>query len=179
MSAPNAWAGNWPERVRLLASEKGYGSLREMSKKHPFVSYWKLAAMLGERVAALQVAILMADEAQEHGEINEYARVALTRGLVRNLIEGDLEGGDYEFKLAAAIGVWSSDFRDEYKSLTAEVGRRLMNQELVKKGCWRPNGPDDDVLDRVFKGLDFQRICDAVRQKRSDDDTHFLLKDPT
>jgi len=161
--AAKVWAAGWPERLKSRARELGFDSIRAVALHHPCYSFAELADFLGPCFAAVQVCLVMSEEADDVGDADQFIRDALFRDIYEQLGGEGKDITNYRFLLAHGVANWMSHFKDEYRQDLKVVLNRIRDRANdLEKSRWVPMSTADAVLDEVFHGVSFTELISKV-----------------
>lgn len=147
MSEDRSWEGNWRVRLYERVRARGYASLTAFAEARPATPLHVLAEELGEQdVAGVQVLRGLLAEAERSQRVTRFVRDVLVRELADCLPDGwpsTLDDAN-RFKVAMALGCWSTDTPETHKDRVRRVGDVLLT--MPPPPGWRPLGPDDELL---------------------------------
>ena len=146
MSEGRAWQGNWKVRLQERVRERGYASLTAFAEAHPTAPLYRLAEVLGEDVAGVQVLSGLLAEAERRKQVTRFVRDVLVRMFSESVPEGwpaVLDDAN-RFKVAEALGSWSAYTPETHKERARRAGDALI--AAPPPPGWRPLGPDDELL---------------------------------
>ncbi|NVJ00303.1 NUDIX hydrolase [Myxococcus sp. AM009] len=147
MTDERSWRGNWKARLHERVRERGYDSLTAFAEACPTASLVTLAEELGpDDVAGVQVYDGLVAEAVRSKQVPRLVRGQLVRELWGSLPDGwpAVLDDDNRFKVAKALGLWSSLIPETHKERARPVGAALIANPPPPG--WRPLGPDDALL---------------------------------
>ncbi|ATB40480.1 Nudix dNTPase [Cystobacter fuscus] len=147
MSNGRSWDGNWRVRIHERVRERGYDSLTAFAEAHPTLPLVELAQKLGEDdVNAVQVFSGLVAEAERRKQLTRLVRGQLVRELSESFPNGwpaVLDDAN-RFKVAKALGFWSTFTPETHKERVDQVGDVLL--ATPPPPGWHPLGPDDELL---------------------------------
>jgi hypothetical protein len=154
----SAWIGNWYERIKGRARERGFATVTEFAATQPTASLLVLADQLskGNDVAAAQLEKVLLHEAEEADAMEHCAKNLLVRRLHEKLPEGwPAEWNrDATIRRASAYGAWAAALGERYQPSYRAIGDTLkaaaVDTTLIPSG-WLPEGPDDPILVAIFQ----------------------------
>jgi hypothetical protein len=151
----SAWIGNWYERIKQRAYERGFTTVTEFVENQPTASLLELADQLGkEDVAGVQLEKVLIDEAEDTGTMERCVKSLLVRALHEELPEGwqtrwdGSPGGTGMRLISASTSVYSAlplHYRPMFDALDEAIW-----DEPIPDG-WLPTGPDDPILVEIFR----------------------------
>ena len=147
MSDGHPWRGNWVVRLYERVRERGYDSLTAFAEARPSASLVALAKELGtDDVAGVQVFKGLLAEAERNHRVTRLVRGQLVRELWECLPNGwpAMLDDANSFKVAKALGLWSSSTPTTHEERVRKAGDALM--ATPPPPGWRPLGPDDELL---------------------------------
>jgi len=147
MTDGRSWRGNWKARLYERVRERGYDSLTAFAEARPTASLVALADELGpDDVAGVQVYDGLVTEAVRSNQVTRLVRGQLVRELWGSLSDGwpAVLDDDNRFKVAKALGLWSSIVPESHQERADRVGDALLANP--PPAGWRPLGPDDELL---------------------------------
>ena len=145
------WKGDWKSRLAARLPALGYGTLQQLLEKNPAISYVRLAEMLGDDVAALQLVWTQFEAAKSQGTIRQAAKDSLAREINGHIKRGWATVRHADFRRAHAFAAWCGPVRDGHPD-----GERLANNvwdtliSLNPPADWLPGGPDDPFIVQAF-----------------------------
>ena len=154
MVTPNdIWLGNWHAKIRGRIHAEGCETVTDFAKRHALLPYFKLARLIGEDVAAVQVAMMQFEEAKQAGLMREAAKDALSRGIHQHLKHGWNKGMHAKRMTAGAYAEWLSVL--EFRTLAPELlpmGQAVWDALVASNPPvgWLPTGPDDPIVAAAF-----------------------------
>lgn len=146
----------WQERLRELLGSHGYSSLSRYADANPLASLDALADALGiADIGAVQLEGQLLREAVQERQIDRRARDLLARQLAS--LPGGWPGApkarnaNEETRCMQALSSWFPiGFATEYQVAIIKVALEMLSDTELPKG-WRPSGPNDPVLVRLFE----------------------------
>ncbi|WAM26892.1 NUDIX hydrolase [Myxococcus sp. NMCA1] len=147
MTDGRSWRGNWKARLYERVRERGYDSLTAFAESRPTASLVALAEVLGpDDVAGVQVYDGLVAEAVRSKQVTRLVRGQLVRELWGSLPDGwpAVLDDDNRFRIAKALGLWSSIVPETHESRVQLAGDALLADP--PPAGWRPLGPDDELL---------------------------------
>ncbi|WP_140861602.1 NUDIX hydrolase [Myxococcus xanthus] len=147
MTDGRSWRGNWKARLYERVRERGYDSLTAFAEARPTASMVALAEELGpDDVAGVQLYDGLVTEAVRSKQVTRLVRGQLVRELWGSLPDGwpAVLDDDNRFKVAKALGLWSSIVPETHKE-RVRMARGALRANPPPAG-WRPLGPDDELL---------------------------------
>jgi hypothetical protein len=153
VTVQDIWSGDWHAKIRGRVHAQGCETISDFAKRHPSLPYFKLARLLGNDVAAVQLAIVHFEEAKASGCLREVAMAAFCRALHQHLKRGWNKGMRVDFHTAGAYAEWramleSRAFAPELIPLGEAVWKAL--KDSVPPTGWLPSGPDDPIVTAAF-----------------------------
>lgn len=147
MTDGRSWEGNWKVRLYERVRERGYDSLTAFADARPTASLVALAEELGrDDLAGVQVFRGLLAEAERTHRVTRLVRGQLVRELWACLPNGwpDVMDDTHRFKVAKAIGLWSSLVPTTHEQ-RVEQARAALRAAPPPPG-WLPRGSDDELL---------------------------------
>lgn len=146
----------WQDRLRALLASHGYSSLGGYADANPLASLDALADALGiADIGAVQLEGQLLREAVQERQIDRRARDLLSRRLAS--LPGGWPGppkarnADEETRSMQALASWFPiGFATEYQVAIIKVALEMLSHPELARG-WRPSGPNDPVLVRLFE----------------------------
>ncbi len=143
------WEPGWEERLSAAILAKGYGSVLELLKVNPAITYADLTGVIGIPFAEVQLQYLANEEAVREGCLFWVARDIFARKVVEHFPEGWRIGDAYESPRLSCLGDWGSTVlwaTDEPSVRQAVMGiTRSISHDPPPPG-WMPAGPDDPLI---------------------------------
>lgn len=139
--------GDWKARLYMRVRERGYDSITAFAESRPTASLVALAEELGpDDVAGVQVFSAMMAEAERNHQVTRIVRGQLVRELCACLPNGwpAMLDDANRFKVAKALGLWSSFSPPTHEERVRKVGDALLANPPPPG--WSPLGPDDALL---------------------------------
>ena len=151
--AKDAWHGEWRTRIYTLLREKGFDSTTSYADTMPLVPVLELAEQIGSNVAAIQLEMLLFQEAQEHNSLPRFLRSLLVRRIREAAPEGWRKGDPkrFQFRLASTIASWQRVAGKVISEQEQEQIWKAIRDADVQNG-WLPDGPDDPVIVAALRG---------------------------
>jgi hypothetical protein len=150
-----AWVGDWFQRVKHRARERGYDTVTAFADAQPTATLLELANQLGvEDVAPAQLEKVLLHEADESGKLEHCARSLFVRSLWHRLPEGwHAEWSEEElgpaYRRASAFVLWATALNSRFDQVTDTVWKTLL--ALPIPPGWLPDGPDDPYIIQAFQ----------------------------
>ena len=153
-----AWEGNWEKRIHDRVFARDFRDLTAFAEARPTATLMQLADELGPQddIAAVQLELLLRDEALAAARIHRFARSALVRKVHENFPRGwnradtpsPGPSSPDEWCRASVWAEWVTWLGEEHKAAAKRVWHSL--ERHVSTG-WLPSGPDDSIIVQAFR----------------------------
>jgi len=145
------WCPDWRARLKARLESLGSHTMTEFLGRVPSEPYLKVAQMLGEDVAALQLEWMQFEEAREQNTIRYVAMDSLARELKYHLPTGWRYGAKGDFDTASVYADWIVRLEQYDRNLKA-IGKAVWQalEERTPPVGWSPSGPEDRLLVAAF-----------------------------
>jgi hypothetical protein len=148
-----AWRGDWYERLKERVKSHGFTTATAFTDAEPTASLLTLAKQLARErdVAALQLQLLLLDEADATGTVERCARDFLVREFHETLPEGwhTEWDDDAAFRRSGVYSSWCTALPDRYEQCCDRIWEDIRAATLPEG--WLPAGPDDPILVEIFR----------------------------
>jgi hypothetical protein len=148
-----AWRGDWYERLKERVRARGFETVTAYADAQPTVSLLALAKQLTQErdIAALQIELVLLDEADSAGMVERCARDLLVRNLHEELPEGwhTQWNDDTQYRRAGVFSSWYATLGSRYEPAVDSIFAAFVAAPIPEG--WLPDGPDDPILVEIFQ----------------------------
>jgi hypothetical protein len=148
------WLGDWHTKIRSRIHAQGFDTVTNFVQRHPCLPYHKLARLIGNDIAAVQLAVMQFEEAKDGGYIRNAAKDALCRTIHENLKRGWKQGIHSDFRTANAYSSWLAilEFRAFLPDLVP-LGVAVWDalESSNPPTGWAPSDPSDQFIEQAFE----------------------------
>lgn len=151
----SVWAPGWEDRLREAVRSVGHDSVLGFCAAFPAQTYTQLCDILGSQFAPIQLLALIYAEANETKSLEWAARDVLAREILDQFPDGWATGPNPSWTRIFVLSEWSTGIINSAERPDLEPVLDAVCGELSLEGqlpaAWKPSGPDDPVITRVFK----------------------------
>jgi hypothetical protein len=151
----STFESNWLKNGISLFRRFGLVSATQFSGKHQLDTYADLARRLNNELAPAQIEMLLCREAINNGKNQQFQIHNFCRHWWNNVPKRwKYDKDPIPFEVAKAVAGWSRGSTNSENNPFAAVIARLQSRKYISEG-WCPIGIDDQVLDSLFRGVEF------------------------